>query len=88
MSECYKCGQSLPEGQVECAGGCDGFALPTRFDDEECEREFKAAYMEVDWDQVKTLEDVIAIMRAQNEMFVRKDSPNFEQLTKFLKPIE
>lgn len=87
MSTCYKCGRELPDGQVECDGVCSTVETPEEL--EAMDREFARDYMEVDWAQVKTVEDVVNVLSAWDDyLFVPKKHPRFESLKKYLKPVE
>jgi len=91
MSECWKCGKALPEGLVECEDGCEPTAEFNPDDPEqmaEAEKDFRENWMQIDWSKVTTLADLIAILSKHGEpIFIEKESPEFEQLKKFLKPI-
>jgi len=89
MSHCYKCGCYL-DGQIECRD-CQEGVRSTRMDEaemEKCEQEFKEGYLEIDWDKVKTLADVIAVLREADPIFIWKQKPGIDRVRKFLKPIE
>jgi hypothetical protein len=90
MSNCFKCGDETPEGVLECAvcaGGLTPCQLPIV--EEMSDEEFNAKFMEVDWDKVKTVADVVNILRADcRTIFIAKNDADFAVLKKFLKPIE
>lgn len=85
MSRCYKCQRPVREGQTECEPFCEGVACS----DEEMERnieEYEARTVEIDWDKVRTLEDLkLVVCELMDEARIWKDSPRFEQLKRFLK---
>jgi hypothetical protein len=91
MNICWKCGDQVLGGGSECYACAEGGPRPLHTD-EELERiddDFRKNFMEVDWSKVTTLQEVIAILSTHGEpIFVDKDSPDFERLKKYLKPID
>lgn len=90
MNHCYKCQRELPEGQVECQPICEEPTYSPVFSDDEhdrMEREYLESTAPIDWDKVKTVEDVILILKHSPlvEDRVDRDSPAFEILKRFLK---
>jgi hypothetical protein len=61
MSTCWKCGQNLSEGQVECENGC-GAEFPTDAQVDEALRRIRANTADVDWSKVQTVEDMREIL--------------------------
>jgi len=90
MSECYKCGRTLAEGQVECDPPCFGNPPEERMTDEqiaEAVAEWEKDTAPIDWDKIATIEDLKAVMREllDGDDRIYKDSPAFEKLKRFLK---
>jgi hypothetical protein len=90
MSECYKCGRQLPEDQVECDPPCFGNPpediTPTEAQIKQSLREYETNTVPIDWDTVRTVDDLKEIMRAM--MFddrVYRGSLAYTQLRRFLK---
>ena len=84
----------MPEGQTECArcsGDYHAWSEPTDQDVEELEadkQDFQRNWLEIDWDKVKTLEDLITVLKHCDAQFIYKLSPGFTQVKKFTKPID
>ncbi|MEI8288801.1 MAG: hypothetical protein WCH99_04965 [Verrucomicrobiota bacterium] len=82
----------LPEGQVECEDGCESPGVFNPNDPEQmeaAEKDFQQNWMQVDWSKVETLKDLIAILAEHGEpIFIKKGTPEHQQLNKFLKPIQ
>ncbi len=92
MRSCFKCGKDTPEGVAECPFCAEGY-MPNGYlpgvDEDEDDAYFKKHFMEVDWEKVKTLEDVIALLKACGEVqYIPKDSDEFARVEKFLRPIQ
>lgn len=86
MSQCYKCQRELPDGQTEC----EPFCFRDRFSDEDhetMEREYLESTVQIDWDKIKTIQDLVLILRnsAMIEDRVPKDCPEFHLLKHLLK---
>ena len=96
MSNCYKCGRELPAGQTECEPGeCNPMGRAERVyprpSDEEIERagrQWASEHLEPDWSKVKTLEQVLLILRHSDvPIFIEKKSPAAKELKDVLRPI-
>jgi hypothetical protein len=84
MSSCWKCGRDVPEGQVECEYGCgDPVNDKVR---EGLMRLFRDSSVEIDWNKVTCLADLIALLRVfYAEVRIVPGTAVYEQLKRFLK---
>ena len=90
MSECYKCGRQLTDGQVECDPPCFGNPEEhVQFTDEqiiEAIRRQEAREVEIDWAKVRTFEDLKEIIQfVYDDIRVERGTPAFKALRRFLK---
>lgn len=88
MSSCFRCGKDLPEGQTECEYGCQAAPIDDREIREALRRiqQRENALVAIDWDKVKTLEDLLLVMGLLFDgVKIFRDSPKAEVLKRFLK---
>ncbi len=86
MNNCWKCGRELPEGQVECDPPCFGNPQEEDHDYEQAVKDYEAKTIPIDWDKVRTLEDmklVIKTLVCEDRVF--RGSEEFQILRRFLK---
>lgn len=86
MSNCWKCGEPVAPGRTECEYGCSASLVrePLLPESLEC---FNALYCEIDWNTVKTFEDLIKVLSVIHEgEGVFSDSPYHRALKKYLRP--
>jgi hypothetical protein len=85
MNTCYKCGRELASGS-ECEPDCQAVHQPT---DEQVQRFIEMMHrqrVEIDWDKVKTLEDLLLVHKTLfHGASVMKDTDSYAILKRFLK---
>lgn len=85
MNDCWKCGQLLPEGKMECDGGC-----PSRMSEEDTEKfalclQQIARRRRLDWTRVQSLADVLFVLSTLfGDATVDPDSAVARKLERFL----
>jgi hypothetical protein len=86
MTTCYKCGMEIPFG-LECDPPCSGQDEKlTDAQIAESIQDYENKTTPIDWDKVKTIEDMKEIVRVLLiEDRIWKDSDEHEQLKRFLK---
>ncbi len=89
MSNCWRCGRELPDGQVECEEDCPGErenahrALARLFQQDQ--RNFYRRTVTIDWDKVTCFADLKEIFRVfYCEVRFMPGTPAYEQLKRFL----
>ena len=90
MSECWKCHQKLPDGQTECNACLEGnHFIPSEVDSEADDKDLRENWMEVDWDRIKSLDQLKMVLNAAMVCpYVYKQTPHFNKVKRFLKPID
>lgn len=97
MPTCWKCEAEVPEGFVECPDGCTKPVNAKRAQEvtpdilrkmaDERRREFFKNFRTVDWNKVKTFDDLKAIFIGWvGDLRIAKKHPDFKNLEKYLKP--
>lgn len=84
MAECWKCGKETGSVAPECTSCLEGFTEEADIIQKRPVKKPTPVYVNIDWDKVKTLADVIAVISGADLKFI-KGSPSYWRLKKFLK---
>jgi hypothetical protein len=83
MSNCWKCGRELPEGQVECESGECG--VPEETSVERVIEALRSQGQPIVWSKVTCFADLVKIMSVfYAEVRVMPHTPAWNQLRKFM----
>jgi hypothetical protein len=85
MNTCWKCGQPLAEGKMEC-----DYACASRMSEEDTQKfalclEQLARRRRLDWSKVRTFDDLLCVLSTLfGDATVEPDSPIARKLERFL----
>lgn len=88
---CYKCGRPVKEGQQECPACAQGVPPGMQQAGEmmgqvasQLEEHFRRNFVPIDWDKVKDVDDLKAILKSAIPG-VQRNTPQFYEIMRFLK---
>jgi hypothetical protein len=87
MNTCWKCGQPLAVGKVECDYGCESRMSEEDTQKFACCLEQIAKRRRLDWSKVQTIDDLICVISTLfGDATVDPDSATAQKLERFLEP--